>query len=450
MAVRNDGRWVPILRGGALLALMAGLALLDPLAPAVGVSAAAAAEEGEEERETRETPAMTERAYKKLSAAQEKIDEDAFPAALEALQEMQDLRGLNEYEKASMWNMYAFVYYQQEDYAKAIDAYKKVISTGGEKIPRGLEESTLYALGQLHFVQEEYGESVQWLQRWFDVAQNPGPRPFIFLAQAYYQLERYRDAIPVVETAMDVARERGQEVKENWWLLLRAMYFELEDWPNVIDVLETLVREFPEKEYYVQLSGIYGQEGDEEKQIATIWAAYIQGLLDKQQEFVNLSGLMVQGQVPYWGARILEHGLEQGVVEESTDHLRQLGQAYQLAQETDLAIPAYRRAAERSDNGELYYRIAQLYLDKDECEPAIEAADSALDKGGLDDKRDAVHVVKGMCQFNLNRLGNALETFRTARRIARNEGDDSTEKNAGQWITYIQNEQRRLEQMRQG
>jgi tetratricopeptide (TPR) repeat protein len=399
----------------------------------------------EREQETRKTPALTERAYKKLAEAQELIDAKDYAGALEVLREMGEQRGMNAYELASKDNMRAFVAFSMEDYGLAIEAYEGVLSFRPE-IPLALEQSALYALGQLNFVEEDYARALRYLDEWFQVAENPNPQAYIFKAQALYQLQRYADIPPVVYEAMDEARERDMEINENWWLLIRAAYYELEDWPKVLEILEVLVAEFPKKDYWVQLSGIYGQEGMGKKQVAAIWAAYIQGFLDQEREIMNVAGLLLQEEVPYYAATILERELDKGVVEDTAKNLQMLGQAWQLAQEADKAIPVYRRAAAKSDEGELYFRLAQLYLDKDQCEQSVEASQNALDKGGLKNEAQVL-LVKGMCQFELKEYAAAIETFSRGQRIARRDGFDTDLRALNNWKRYVENESARAQEL---
>ena len=419
--------------------------LISALLCAFLLASGAAAVAAEEEQETRKTPALTERAYKMLAEAQEAIDEKQYQLALDVLREMGEARGMNAYELASMENMRAFVAFSMEDFPLAIDAYEGVLSYRPE-IPLALEQSALYALGQLYFVEENYERALSYLNEWFSVAENPNPQAFIFKAQALYQLQRYRDIPPVVYEAMDQARARDQEVKENWWLLIRAAYYELEDWDNVLEILEVLVEKFPKKEYWVQLSGIYGQEGMADKQIASIWAAYIQGYLDQEREIMNVTGLLLQEQVPYWAAVILEKEIDEGVVEPTSKNLQMLAQAWQLAHEVDKAIPVYREAARKSDEGELYFRLAQLYLDKDQCDDAIDAADDALDKGGVKNEAQLL-LTKGMCQYEIKEFAAALETFTRGQRIARRAGQDTDLAALNNWKRYVENEYRRAQEL---
>lgn len=398
-----------------------------------------------EARRTQRVPAMREQAFNRLSEAQEALDEGEVQEALRVLERMGEQRGLNAYEAASMENMRAYIHFSQENYPDAIRAYEAVLSHAPE-VPLALELGTMYALGQLYFVQEDYAKAIEYLDRWFELVETPSAQAYVFLAQAHYQLNDYREVIPAVQAAMDLAERRGDEVRENWWLLKRAAYYELEDWGKVIEVLEVLVEKFPSRDYWVQLSGLHGQQGNEKPQIAAIWAAYIQGYLDREREILNLTGLLQQEGAPFWAARVMEREIENGVVEASYSNLRSLGQAWQIAHNAGKAVDAYARAAERSDDGEMHYRIAQLELDRDNCEASIRASGRALSRGGLDRPAQA-HLVKGMCEFNLRRFEAAMETLTAGLRAARRDQNEQDERALSQWRQYVEREKQREEQL---
>ena len=94
------------------------------------------------------------------------------------------------------------------------------------------------------------------MELWLPKAENPGPDPHIFMGQVYYQMKDYRAAIPQIEKGISIAEERGTTVKENWWQLLRYLYYELEDYPKVIEILELMVEQYPKREYWIQLAGM--------------------------------------------------------------------------------------------------------------------------------------------------------------------------------------------------
>ena len=112
-------------------------------------------------------------------------------------------------------------------------------------------------------------------------------------------MKDYDKAVEQMELGVQIAQERNTTITEQNWSLLTFLYFEKEDWTNVIRVLKILVEEFPKREHWVRLAGVYGQEGFETEQLHTLEAAYTADLLEKQTDFTNLAGLLMQEEVPY-------------------------------------------------------------------------------------------------------------------------------------------------------
>ena len=205
-------------------------------------------------QETRKTPAMRERVYTRLSEAQACAEMDDIDCAMRLLTEVREMDGLNSYEVAQLWNFYAFIYFGQENYREAIQAYERVLEQ--PDLPLGMETTTRFTLCQLYFQQERYEDSLRMLDSWFAVAQNPNPDAYILKAQIFYSLEQYRNGIEPVMQGIKVAQEQGREIQENWYRLLNVFYYELEDYPNVIEVLRTLIQSWPKREYFIQLSAM--------------------------------------------------------------------------------------------------------------------------------------------------------------------------------------------------
>ncbi len=406
----------------AVVLLSAGVAATTALAQSNR------SEQSATEQKTRKTPAMRESVYNKFAQAQEAIEVDDEAEAIKVLGQVQNMKNLNGYEIAMMWNTYAYIYFSQEKYAEAIDAYKNVLAQ--PELPYSLEYNTIYSLAQLHFVSEDYRTAIQYLSQWMQVADNPGPDAYIIMGQAYYALEDYRDGLPYVERGVSLSKERGLPVRENWYLLLRAMYWELDDMPKVRDVLIELLALWPKQEYWTQLAAIYGEMEEEKKQLAAYEAAYLQGGFTRGSQLRTLANLYLYHDVPYRGAVILEKGIRDGKIEATSSNLRTLAQAWSDAKEMDKAIPALERAARVADDGDLYAELANILLDREEWEAAESAAQKALNKGKLN-RPDLPHVARGMALFNMKRYNEAIAAFRRARRY------DESKRIAAQWIRYV-------------
>ncbi|MCY3819864.1 MAG: hypothetical protein OXH52_10960 [Gammaproteobacteria bacterium] len=439
-------RFRPVARtlfAGFVLAAFSGLSgQLGSQMGLLGAGGEAAFAADEKRKQTRRVPTMSESTYKKLAEAQELIDAEDYVGALNTLDGMLNRsRRYNGNELGAIHNMMAFVHYNMERYDLAIEAYELVIAQG-DQITEGLETTVIYSLAQLHYTEENFNEALRYMRLWLSQAQNPSPEPHIFMAQVYYRMNDYPEAIVQVETAIGIAQERGTEVKETWWGLLKYLYFEQDNWAKVIDILEILVRDFSKRDYWVQLAQVYGQEGHEDKQVYTYEAAHALGFLDRETDMRNYAGLLMQSTVPYRASKWLQQAIDDGIVEDTSKNLQSLGQAYQLAQDVDEAIEVFEKAGTKSDDGEIYARLAMLYLEKDEHGKCTEAADSALTKGGLR-KPYSTEVIQGMCLFNRDRLTQARRTFVEARTGARVAKDRAVERMCSRWIAHIDNEKKR-------
>jgi len=433
------------MRGVRLVSLPAAAVLISGLfvasfAFAQGMGSGTQAAEGESQanQETRKTPAMRERVYTRLAEAQECAEIDDIECAQERLAEVREMDDLNSYETAQMWNFFAFIYFGQDNYREAIRAYEMVIQQ--PDLPLGMETTTKFTLTQLYFQQEQYQESLDMLEQWFLIAENPGPEPYVLRAQIFYQLERFQEGIEPILTALEVAEVQGKELQENWYRLLNVFYYELEDYPNVIQVLRTMIETWPKREYFVQLSAMYGQEGEDAAQLGLYEVAYEAGWLTRSNEWVQISQLLLQADAPVKAAKIMELGLEEGTIESTENNWRILAQAWQLSQEDEKAIPALTRAAGLADTGELDVRLAQSYQNLTQWENCVESARESLRKGDLR-RDDQANMIMGACLFELKEYGAARTAFNAAAE------DSRSQTGARSWIQYVDSEEDRDEQL---
>jgi len=400
---------------------------------------------------TRKTPALREKVFKQLAKVQEltnpdtEKDPDAKPNFPEALKELREIsagteRGKwNQYELAQLYNYYGFVYYTLENYPEAIKYYKLVVAQSPQ-IPEGLEVGTLYTIAQLYFVQEDYRNAIVSLKKWMELSPIVGADAYILLGQAYYQINDMKQALTNVNIAVKRYEEKGKIPKENWFSLQRALYYDKGDNKKVIEILEKMVRHYPKATYYKQLSGMFGAVGREKDQLHMLDAAYQMGAVTKEKELLNLAYLYMGEDYPYRAARLVDKGIKDGNIEATSKNLELLATAWRLAQEVKKSIPEMEKAAKKSDKGDLYARLAGIYLDNDLHDKALEAGATALKRGGI--KRiDQLQIVLGMANANKKNYSEAIKAFKAAAK------DKRSKKFALQWIQYCESEIKREKQL---
>ncbi|HEX7080296.1 MAG TPA: tetratricopeptide repeat protein [Gammaproteobacteria bacterium] len=394
----------------------------------------------QETRAAEPVPAVSQPVYERLAEARACAQKDDMQCALRALERVRAIGDLTDYELAQMWRLYALVYLRQGSHAEAIAAYENALEPSAQ--PLGLRAATMLALAELYARQERYQDALDTLGEWFLIAENPNPEAYVLKAQIHHRLEQYEQAVEPLVTGIEIARARGREAEEGWYQLLAALYFELENDPKVIETLTVLVERWPKKEYLVQLAAMYGRTGEETLQLALYEAAYEAGWLTSEQEIVNLARMLLQADIPYKAALLLQQGLDDGAIESTESNWQLLSEAWRLARQDEKALPALTRATQLAQDGELHFMLAQSYANLARWEECAEAARDGLERGGLE-RPDQANLLLGNCLTELEQYDAARSAFEAAAR------DERSRERAEQWLDYIENEQDRERQLEQ-
>ena len=419
------------------LAIVSALAVLFSVAVPVALPAGSALAQ---EEETRQVQALRERVFQALAKAQEKMDADDYAGAKRELEQVRGLGDLNSYERGQILYFSGLIEYQQDNLAAAIRIFEQVVAL--PELPQGFRTDTMWALVQLAMAAEQYRKVLEYGNEWLRTAENPSGDPFYLLAVAHFQLKEYRKTVEMMDRAIQIAERDGAFAREDWYGLLRAGLHELGDTRRLRSVLEKLVARWPKKEYWLHLSTIYGELNEERKQIAALEAIYEAGWMTRENEVIQLAQLYMQGGGSFKGARILEEGMESGLVQRNERNYRLLAQAWMQAQDDRRSIEPLREAAQRSSDGQLHIQLAQSHLNLYEYNECVEAARTAISRGGLRRPGHA-NIVLGTCLLELKRYDQAREAFRAAR------SDSSTRTSADRWIDFIDREVARKRDLEQ-
>jgi tetratricopeptide (TPR) repeat protein len=434
MKAASENRKYSAGNAGPILCGLISLALAMP---------AFAQEDQQQERETKQTAAMSQAVYEQLTEVQELVEAKQYNEGLEAIRDLLDSKQkMTPYEIAQIHNLTGYTYYLMERFQDAIDAYHRVLAQ--PELPEALQQSTLKTVAQLYFTIERYPEALKTVQELMAVVPEPSADVYMLLGQAYFQMEDYQKALPPIKTAVDMFKEQGRTPRENWLLLLRVCYFELNDFPSMIGVLKELITYYPKDTYVLTLAGVYSELGETKKQLALVEVLYEKGHLTNPVHIVNLANLYLLHESPYKAAAMLDREVKAGLVPSNVRNLRLLSQAWYTAREDDKAIPPLRQAAELSDDGELFVRLAQSHINLEQWREAVTAVQQAINAGGLD-REDQAYIMLGMGHFNLKQFTLARRAFQSAVRM----GDDRSRRAAQQWIAYVDSEVRRQELMNQ-
>lgn len=403
---------------------------------------------------TRRRQAVGQRCAKKLESAQRAIDADQWSQAEQVLNLAGREYCTSSFEKSQVWNYLGYTHFSQQHYRRALEAYLRLLDEPATEIK--MKISTYNTVAQLFFQLEDYASAAQFLERLLNASaaldhQSGGEHKAdtqvdaptrALLAQAYYQLERKKDALVYIEQAIDDYQHSDKLPPEAWWSLQSLLYFEQEQYRQALPVLKKLVKHYPRYRYWHQLGGLYGQLNKNIDRLVATEVVYLAGALKKERELVSLAYLYLGANTPYRAAKTLDIAINNRQLAANAKHLELLGQAWQQAGEGKKARPVLEKAAALSGEGKIYAQLAGVYLDIGDNVKAATAAQNALQKGQLK-RPGAVYLVLGNAQLNLHCYDKAVDTFEQAGKYK------AAATNAQQWLGYARSEGERVKGLRE-
>ena len=392
---------------------------------------------------TKRTQALRPETFKKLEAVQKSFDAKDYKGALAGLDSIKaGFDKLNDYEKATLYNLYAAVYYSQNNIGKAIEAYQAVL--GQNALAEGMRNATLYALAQMYFIQENYDKAVATLKSWFAVAGEDQPDGHVLLAQIYYQQQNYKASEKSVLNALRIAKARQQQPKENWLALLRAVYYELKEYAKSAQVLEILIAYYPDKgTYWSQLAGMYGLLERQKDQIKVLHVAYSNNLLSSEGDLLNLTRLYMLEETPYPAVLVLKQGFKAKTIKETPANLQLYAQALALAKEYEMQIPVLEQLAKETRESKHYVYLGQALGELQRWKDAADSFKAALNAKEVH-KPATIRMQLGTALFNAGRLSEARDVFAVAAE------SEELARQATNWIRFVDSEIQKKQALRAG
>jgi len=436
------------LTAGAVAAVAVSLLMVEPAAAQYGGGSKGGSQQSDQDRKSE---SKTRKSYviqdaklaKVLQEVVELMEVEKYTEALSAMRGVPALDKLSSYERAKVHQIYGSLYASQGQYKDALVAFEKMLRE--PDLPDSERSQATYNLSQLYLAEGRFDEAIGLLQRWFQTAVNPSPDAYFLLCQAYIQVEKYSDALKPCQTTINVAQERGLELKESWYRAMVVVYQQSNDIVNAESWMRRLLVTFPKRDYWLQEVAMLSQLGKEQEEFAAYNLAYRQGLLRSESEWMRLANLYQYHGVPYKAGVVLEEKIKQGVVKPDRRSLELLANSYTLAKEFDKAVQPLARAAALANESHLWERLAQVYIEREEWAKASDALDKAIAAGDLKDPY-RTRVLAGITLVNGNKFAEARSSFESARRFANN---DRERKSIDAWLRFVQDEQRRYNDIRE-
>jgi len=360
-----------------------------------------------EKKKDESAPTIDAATGKALNSAIEFLNMEKYAEAQAAIGELK-MDKLSPYEKSKVEQILFNISYAQEKYAEARGHLQKAIDAGG--LNEQEVSQARYQAAQLYMTEEKWKEGAAALEEWFKTAQNPNSAAYYLLAVAYYQQENYNKALPPAQKAVELM----DKPQEGWIGMLLALYLQKDQYKEAIPLLQRLIALVPEKKtYWMQLSAVYGQLEDYPNALGIMQLAYGSGLVTEDSEVRRLADLLLFNEVPYRGAQVLEAGIDKKIVKVDDKLYEKLANCWIAAGELDKAVKPLQQGAELAPTGEMYVRLGEVDIQREDWAGAAAALDRGINKGQLRDTANA-QMLMGIALYSEKKLGEAKTWFQRA------------------------------------
>jgi len=327
-------------------------------------------------REAPETRASA-KASRQLQKVVDLYDEDKGAEARALADEILANEKANAYDKAFAAQMAAQIAYDADDSAAAMAYLNQVIELNG--LDNNGHYGAMLMLGQLQMQEEQYAQALTTFDRLFAETKTQKPEHLAIKGNILYRLERYPEAAEVLKQAIAAS----PEPKADWTQLLMATYFESGQSAEAAKLAEQLATSNPgDKRVQMNLAAAYLQADAYDKAAEVLEKLRAAGQLTEDKEYRQLFStyLNIEGREKD-AARVIEEGLQQGVLKPDFPTYQALAQAYYFSEQIGPAIDAYNKAAPLAQDGETYLNLARVLWQEDRVAEAKVAAKQALAKG---------------------------------------------------------------------
>ncbi|HBZ47515.1 MAG: hypothetical protein K0S73_713 [Stenotrophomonas rhizophila] len=327
---------------------------------------------------------------KQLQKMIDSYNDQKFPETLAAANEILGNSAANAYDKSLAAQLASQAAYNTDDNAAAKKYLLQVLEFNG--LDNNGHFQSMLMLGQLQIQDDQLAEGLATLDKYFAETKSTKPEELIIKGQALYQLERYQEAVPVIQQAIAGATEP----KDNWNQLLMAALSESGQTGEAVKQAEALAAKNPaDKKAQMNLASMYLQADQMDKAGAVMDKLFKGGQLTEEREYKQAYSIYANSDKKEAEViAVINDGLQKGILKPDYQVYLAQAQAYYYSEppQVEKAIEAWQKAAPLSKDGETYLNLARVLHSEGRIPEAKTAAQQALAKG-VKNQADAKKII---------------------------------------------------------
>ena len=402
-----------------LVAASLGIAMALTLVPPT--SAQEDQPKSRKEREAAEAPkADYSKEFRKLAGpVQTAINEKKWAEVLAALPELEAIPTptLDDKKAIATWRLQATQGVgDQEAFAAAIEAFLAAGYAEPENV--GAMHRQLAA----HYsAKKDNAKTLENFQKFVDATPDVQPDELETLGRLQLQAAQNAEACQSFGRAIDATKGKGEKPKEMWFQLRDRCFIELKDDTSRLANLESLVVEYPDKEYYSRIVAIYQAQSKDDRTVMLnayrVAVSDPDGGLATVGAYLSYADTALVAGSPGEAARALERGMKEGIVPTAGTNQQQLTQAKAAIASDKKSLPGEAASAAKNAKGEVDVKVGLGFYSTGDYAQAVEVIRRGIAKGGVS-RLDDANLLLGASLFELGKRDEARAAFEAAKAAA--------------------------------
>jgi tetratricopeptide (TPR) repeat protein len=364
-------------------------------------------------------PQVTAGLAKSLKAAQDAIRERKLDEALARIHEAQTSSGEKSSYDGFVINLMLFqIYQQKQDMATAIPVLAQLAQSPYAKSDQ--QKSWLKNIALYYFQQQQYAKALEAADQAVKLGANDNDTVRL-IAKSQYLTGKYKDAaLTMQELVKRQDKPEEESLKLLWQFSLKA-----NDQADATTAVEKLVAYYPKPEYWANaLASLANSDTkDAHLQLNVYRLMDDVGILKRGGDYAEMADIALDQGYPGETEAVLRKAFAQNVFTEPRDKERYqhlLDGAKQRAAADQAALPAREADAAAAASGDKLVQLGADYMSYGQYDKAATSISRGIAKGGLKSP-DEANVLLGIAQLRLKNPGEAQKAFGKAA-ASRNSG----------------------------
>jgi tetratricopeptide (TPR) repeat protein len=368
------------------------------------------------------TQLLGQKVGKKLNKAFEAYNQDLVKEAIDLLYEIE---ADDPFDRASVDRFLGQLLVSEPGKRlEAGDYLERAVKT---KILNDNDHAPIIKLvGDLKYEAGKYEEAIMWFEKWMAFTCRDDGMTFLKIANAYKEMKQLDKVIAPADKAIQFL----DPAKETPYAIKMSVYYDQKKYKEAIDVIETAIQVFPDSEAWYKNAGLFYQITENYKMALTMFKlAYMQGHLTTATQHKQLAQLYSVNGIPYSATMLMEKHMKSGLIPKDKVTLSAVANSAFQARDFKKAASYFGQAAKFASDPELYRRQGSMLLSAGDYKGAVKALQLSLVDN--EESEGKVHFALIEAYFYLGDYKAALASAQEAKK------DTSLRKNALAWEPYI-------------